>query len=304
MPGTPTYPVRNIADSIKIIEKQFKENQVDVYALTSVDFFLLWVELQRKNGLLDEQIKQRLKEISPIEVSDFVFGKLINYGSAAIDVKTAYALAMDMKRSGKVLGRIYVESRGGKDYIIFKGHPALRKILTGTRYLATNTKILQMGIGNKALRAGAKDGVLLTVFFSITMNTIDWMFKDEFRWTNWIATISTDLVKAAIASLAGCLAGVAIGLMTTIAIIPLAISILVAIAIGFTLNAIDNHFGITRSLIDKLNKFEARRRKDLREGVDYLIESVANTIRKELSYVISSYIRNCLSKFSNGPLLR
>lgn len=300
MPGTPTYPVRNIADSIKIIEKQFKENQVDVYALTSVDFFLLWVELQRKNGLSDEQIKQRLKEISPIEVSDFVFGKLVNYGSAAIDVKTAYALAMDMKRSGKVLGRIYVESRGGKDYIIFKGHPALRKILTGTRYLATNTKILQMGIGNKALRAGAKDGVLLTVFFSITMNTIDWMFKDEFRWTNWIATISTDLVKAAIASLIGCLAGGIAAASTTVALIPLGFTILVAFIVGVSLNYLDKKFGFTDAFIKKLNQFEARQRKSLRIGVDYLVESMAMVVRKELSYLVTSYIRNCLSKLNNG----
>lgn len=300
MPGTPTYPVRNIVDSIKIIEKQFKENQVDVYALTSVDFFLLWVELQRKNGLLDEQIKQRLKEISPIEVSDFVFGQLVNYGSAAIDVKTAYALAMDMKRSGKVLGRIYVESRGGKDYIIFKGHPALRKILTGTRYLATNTKILQMGIGNKALRAGAKDGVLLTVFFSITMNTIDWMFKDEFRWTNWIATISTDLVKAAIASLIGCLAGGIAAVSTTVALIPLAATILVAFIVGVSLSYLDEKFGFTDALIKKLNQFEARQRKSLRIGVDYLVESMAMVVRKELSYLVTSYIKKCLSKLNNG----
>ncbi|MCB5213588.1 hypothetical protein LHL18_08810 [Rheinheimera aquimaris] len=215
-----------------------------------------------------------------------------------------------MKRSGSILGQYYFQTQNGKKYIIFKGRAGLRQILTGTRYLANNSKVMQLGIGGQAMRASARGGVLVSVIFSATLNTIDWIFKDEFRWTNWLATISTDIVKAAIASAAGYAAGMVVsaGLVAitgaSIAIFPLAAAILVGIGIGFALNWLDNKYGVTQAIINHLNRIEYDTKKDISDGVYYVVSAAGQAVKRQLTGAIRSYLSSLLRRFNGIPVLR
>lgn len=296
------------------LETAFNENQHDIFVQNDRELLELWIAEQKSKGVNQQHISAKFEQLVGMPLDEYLmqFGK--NYGATVVtagaDVKVLSVLAAEMKRSGSILGQYYFQTQNGKKYIIFKGRAGLRQILTGTRYLATNSKVMQLGIGGQAMRASAKGGILISVIFSATLNTIDWIFKDEFRWTNWLATISTDIVKAAIASAAGYAAGMVVsaGLVAitgaSIAIFPLAAAILVGIGIGVALNWLDNKYGVTQAIINHLNRIEYDTKKDLSEGVYYVVSAAGQAVKRRLTGAIRSYLSSLLRRFSGIPVLR
>ena len=292
------------------LETGFKENQHDVYVQDCRELVELWVAEQRSKGKSQQQIESSFEQITGSKLSEALeqagraFGS--NMISAASDSKMLVALAGEMKRSGSILGRYYVDTRGGKQYVTFKGRPGLRKILTGTRYLVTNTKVMKIGVGGQALRASAKGGFLVSVIFSVTLNTVDWVLKDEFRWTNWIANVSTDIVKAVISGAAGYAAGMyfAGSAAAAIAILPLGAAIAAVILVAGALYVLDNHFGITKAIVDHLERAERNVKNDIRDGVYYIIQSTGHAVRRQLESHVRSYISSLLRRFNSMPVLR
>lgn len=296
------------------LEAAFRNNQYDIFVQDDRELIELWVAEQKSKGLSQQQIESKFEQVVGISLaeSSFQFGK--GYGAtivtAGLDVKVLNALALEMKRSGSILGQYYFQTQNGKKYIIFKGRSGLRQILTGTRYLANNSKVMQLGIGGQAMRASAKGGVLISVVFSATLNTVDWIFKDEFRWSNWIASISTDIVKAAIASAAGYAAGMVVsaGIVAltgaSIAVFPLAAAILVGIGIGLALNWLDNKYGVTQAIINHLNRIENDTKKDITDGVYYVISEAGRAVRRRLTGALRSNLASILRRFNGIPLLR
>ena len=305
-----SHPILSRAE----LETAFTENQHDIFVQDDRELIELWIAEQKSKGTSQLQISAKFEQLVGISLDEYLmqFGK--NYGATVVaagsDVKVLTVLAAEMKRSGSILGQYYFQTQNGKRYIIFKGRAGLRQILTGTRYLANNSKVMQLGIGGQAMRASAKGGVLISVIFSATLNTIDWIFKDEFRWTNWIATISTDIVKAAIASAAGYAAGMAVsaGLVAltgaSIAIFPLAAAILVGIGIGLALNWLDNKYGVTQAIINHLNRIEYDTKKDISEGVYYVVSAAGQAVKRRLTGAIRSYLSSLLRRFIGIPVLR
>ena len=142
--------------------------------------------------------------------------------------------------------------------------------MKGTRYLANNTKVISVGIGKEALKQGAKSGFYVSIFFSITLNSINWLFEEDYRWTNWLATTTTDIVKALVGALAGIFAGLILT-RATVAVVAIGLGILIGVAVSLVLNSIDERLKITKSLI-----------KYLEEREDELMEQTTTRIRKEL----------------------
>ncbi|KKO45134.1 hypothetical protein WG68_11945 [Arsukibacterium ikkense] len=291
------------------LEAAFKENQHDIYVQDSRELVELWVAEQRSKGKSQQQIESSFEEITSgklaeaLEQAGRAFGS--NMISATKDSKMLVALAGEMKRSGSILGRYYIDTRGGKHYVIFKGRAGLRKILTGTRYLAANTKVMNIGVGGQALRASAKGGFFVSLIFSVTLNSVDWVLKDEFRWTNWIANVSTDIVKAVISGAAGYAAGIYFaGTAATIAILPLGAAIIAGIIVAGALYALDNHFGITKAIIDHLERTERNVKSDIRDGFYYIIQSTGHAVRRQLESHTRSYISGLLRRFNGIPVIR
>ncbi|WP_372627911.1 hypothetical protein [Arsukibacterium sp.] len=280
------------------LETAFKENQHDVYVLNTQEMIRLWDAEQRSKGKSPQQISEMFEKITetPFAEQLEVYGR--EFGGTAIaassEVRVLTALAMDMKRSGSIFGRYYVKVSGGKQYIVFKGRAGLRQVLTGTRYLASNTKIMSMGVGGKALKSSAKGGFLISVLFSVTINTLSWLFADEFRWTDWLATISTDIVKAVIASAAGYAVGAIAATLTTIAIVPLVLGLVMAVGTAWLLFEIDQHFGITNALIKHLEQKEEKLKQDIASGFYYVLSSTGAVVRRQLSLALRNYLNTLL----------
>ncbi|SEA25402.1 hypothetical protein [Alkalimonas amylolytica] len=291
------------------LETAFKENQHDIFVQNCREFIELWVAEQKNKGKSPQQIEAAFEQITGNNLADAMeqagraFGS--NMISVAADSKMLVALAAEMKRSGSILGRYYIDTRGGKQYVIFKGRPGLRKTLTGTRYLATNTKVMKIGVGGQALRASARGGFIVSVIFSVSLNSIDWVLKDEFRWTNWIANVSTDLVKVVISGAAGYAAGMYFaGAAATIAILPLGAAIVAGIVVAGALYVLDNHFGITKAIIDHLERTERNVKNEIQDGFYYIIQSTGHAVRRQLESHVRNHISGLLRRLNGFPVLR
>lgn len=279
----------------------FKKNQHDVYVLNAEEMVQLWVAEQKNSGKSKLQIEANFLKLTetPLAKRLDLYGR--EFGgtviSAAENSKMLSALALDMKRSGSIFGRYYVQTQGGKQYLVFKGRAGLRQVLTGTRYLANHTKVMSLGIGGQALKESAKGGLLISVVFSITINSLSWLFKDEFRWTDWLATISTDVLKAVIAGTAAYVTGAAIAgkaAAGTVAILPIAAGLFVAVTFAVGLYLIDQHFGITAALIEHLERKEESVKQDLLAGVYYVISSTGKAVKRQFIQSVKAYIASLL----------
>ncbi|MDX5408282.1 MAG: hypothetical protein LPK11_14755 [Chromatiaceae bacterium] len=278
------------------LDAAFKKHQHDIYVLNADELIQIWVAEQKSAGKNMQQIQAHFLALTDTQLVKHVDHYGREFGGTAIaagsDAKMLSALAIDMRRSGSMLGRYYVQTQGGKQYIVFKGRAGLRQVLTGTRYLANNTKVMSMGVGGQALKESAKGGLLISVIFSISINSLTWLFKDEFRWTNWLATVSTDIVKAVIASAAGYAAAITAAAFTSIAVVPVAVGLVVAIGIAWMLYQVDQHYGITAALVEHLERTEEKVKQDISAGFYYVIGAAGRAVRRQLANSVRSYLNS------------
>ncbi|WP_299017165.1 hypothetical protein [uncultured Photobacterium sp.] len=135
--------------------------------------------------LLHEQLRQNhqtafvLSEEQVVELAKnkgVPLAKLLGGNAAtALDLKTLTKLVRELGFTGRIIQKRV----SGKTYIIFKGYPGLRSIFMGTRYLATNGKVMDMAIGTTALKNSALSGFRLTLFFTVPLVVVEHLFKDK-----------------------------------------------------------------------------------------------------------------------------
>ncbi|SBS34440.1 hypothetical protein MSP8887_02151 [Marinomonas spartinae] len=242
------------------LEKDFKQNRCDAFSITKEEFTCLWVETQKFYGKTEAQIKEKLSSLTGLSVTDSILSFTANYGSAIKDSSYLIPLINDFKRSGNILGRYDIIIRNGREYVTFKGNPRLRNIIRRSRYLLNHTKMIEIGIGKEGVKSGAIGGFYIAVFFSITLDTINWIFKDNYRWTNWLGTVSTDIVKAAISIAATLIAGTLVSIFS-LAIVEVIVVIGTGLYVGYELNKLDGNYHITDSVIKALNHIDKKTSK-------------------------------------------
>ena len=120
-----------------------------------------------------------------------------NYYASADDLRTLTKLVGDLGSFG---AQAYVKTYGGKPHIILKGHPGLRKILTGTKYGIKNPKVVTMGLGKAGAIHAAKQGGIISVVLLTTYRVVDYFLTDEATLSRLVGTLATDIVKIGIAT--------------------------------------------------------------------------------------------------------
>ena len=152
-------------------------------------------------------------------------------------------------------GKFYIKTVKGKQYVIFRGYSGLRKWYTGTRYRATNPKVVNLGSVGK-LKSGLK-GNAVTILIVGAIDVVEWMLDDSEnkQVEDLCVTLGMDILKTVIGSiitagivaavlgavvlLAGCTApvwGVIIG------------GAFLSVGVGSALDIIDNKIGVTNYL--------------------------------------------------------
>jgi hypothetical protein len=145
--------------------------------------------------------------------------------------------------------------------------------------------MIKMAVGTEGLKNSAKSGFLVSVIFSVSLHSIQWLFEDEYRWTHWLAGISTDLVKIAIASTAGYLAAAGAAFFmgaAVVAVVPIIVGVAVSLLVGFTLNVIDKKFEITKSLIQWFEYQEKSLLDKVDAGIVYITSSAVQYVKRSL----------------------
>ena len=226
-----------------------------------------------------------------------------------------YASADDLRTLSKLIGdlggfatKAYVKTYGGKPHIILKGHPGLRRVLTGTKYGIKNPKVVTMGLGKAGAIHAAKAGGILSVVLLTGYRVTDYFLTDQTTLSQLIGSLATDIVKVGIAtgaSIAAASGIVALGF--TVAIGPIAAVVFVGVATSMALSFVDERYGITNQLIAGLDA--------INEGIDYRLENVKNNISEKVydladsvfDYVVDSIkvilintARHSLDRFLNG----
>lgn len=216
-----------------------------------------------------EEAKDVLEEIdSPTPKSPFIksiFSVTDPISPYAGNIRDAFDfinVAGEFKRLG-IKATEYV-GKNGQRYIKISGHAGLRKIITASRYSASNMKIISMGIGQQGINSGIVKGVKFNILFSSAYRAVEYIFKDEYTLADFLGNISVDLAKTAIAAFASWVIGTfaAATFVTGASIIVVAgIMLLVGVATVYTLDMVDKKFKISESVISLIKKEIERKPK-------------------------------------------
>lgn len=163
-------------------------------------------------------------------------------------------IVMEMKGFG-VTATEYIGKNGSK-YIKLSGYPGVRKYLDATRYLVSNQKILDMGIGTKGIESGIATGARFCIVFSGAYRAIELMVKDEYALTDFFVNLTMDAAKLAISvgvAWGAKMAATSVMVATGGSVIIIAGGIfLLGMVVSFTLLWLDNEYKISEAIIKNL----------------------------------------------------
>ncbi|WP_241509931.1 hypothetical protein [Photorhabdus laumondii] len=147
--------------------------------------------------------------------------------------------------------------KDGNRYIKISGYAGVRKIITASRYKASNMKVISMGIGQKGLNSGIVKGMKFSIFFSAAYRTVELMFKDEYTLADFLGNIAVDLAKTVIIACVAWTFG-SIMIATSIAgasVVGVAFVVfIVGFGMTYALDIIDKRFKISETVINLIRK--------------------------------------------------
>lgn len=185
------------------------------------------------------------------------------------------------------LQKVVHKNAGTKWYVVFKGNPTLRTVVNAARLGAANAKVLAItsGAGSaqgmrhaawEATKGGFKKAGLLSVLFTITLDTAEWICDYEQRdpvtgkpkkdFFDLVFKIGVDFAKAGISAALGtvAMAGALMAAVNIAAVFgatlvaPVSVvvigTIAFAIGIGIAMDWIDKKTGATDSLKEMLRQ--------------------------------------------------
>lgn len=217
-----------------------------------------------------ESLLKEAKEKLGKSLDDYTVSDAKKHGSYYVPIADSL-VAMKILKDLGISGKAVMKNVSGKSYVILKGLPGKRNILTGTRYLATNPKIIKMAIGTKAVNRSILKGSMITLVITIPLTIVDACLKDQVSIGTLLGSVASDITKVLIASGAASLAAMAVGAITTLAAGPLIAAIFVGVAAGMALESLDQRYGITDKLVaaidEELNSLYERTIGDFKRGV-------------------------------------
>ena len=165
----------------------------------------------------------------------------------------------------------------GKRYIRISGYAGVRRIVTGTRYGANHPIMLNMGIGMQGLKDGIVKGVKFCLVFSFGYRGLEWAFKDEYHFADFLGNVTADMAKTALVAagswvtgtlmLSGAVAGASI---IGVGIIVFAMGFGIAVALEY----IDSQYGLSEKIIQYLREESKRQPRTPEADVNKILHSL------------------------------
>ncbi|KLU16123.1 MULTISPECIES: hypothetical protein [Xenorhabdus] len=260
---------KKITDDINYreLEKQLNEN-IDYYALLDQNEAMIYLN-ELGSGIKDN-IKYGVdiinKDIFP--TTDFFSNFAGNIKDTPALLKTIWhfkptnigMMAFIINElKGKGIKATEYLGKDGVRYIKLSGYPAIRRYLNATRYIITNKKIMDVGIGTAAMEGSIVKGMRFGIIFSAGYRAAELMLKDEYDLTNFAVNFSMDVAKIVVST---AVAKFAVGALVTSPIFAIGASAAVVaigvFAIGLGIAAllyfVDDQFKISESIIKRLKE--------------------------------------------------
>jgi hypothetical protein len=208
-----------------------------------------------------------------------------------------------MLRELGFMGSYYVTTVGGKDYVVLRGYPQLRNILTGTRYLASNPKLLAFGIGPAADKWITKSNTFLMVTTYVALDITRFILSDERLYSTLFANLIFDIGAGLLSMYVG--TTLVTGAVAVFGIAaPVGVVVVCAIAAGVALSWLayeaERIFHIKENLAVNLRTIAEAVDRGLLKA-DTLIENAHITLRHaldELNRAPSTFEREWIRHFS------
>ncbi len=251
------------------LAKILAANCTTAIVMTAPEFIEFCLAYKRKQGLSPQQTEQWYSNVISQQTNiqpehqqlwldhSNAIGKTGAVAQLAADMKAIGALAIDLNKGGSVFTQYRVSHANGKAYIIFKGNARLRETLKGTRYLASNPKVLSLALTQSGVKNTLTKGFIFSLVFSVGFNGLDVVMNDEKTWHNFVAGVTVDmavtitsagLTWGAVTVLGAFFGGLAIG--------PVLIVGIVGFALALGLGHVAQNSQLADKLADKLLKAE------------------------------------------------
>ncbi|MEX9785921.1 hypothetical protein [Providencia manganoxydans] len=201
----------------------------------------------------EAKLKERERRNNPFMKIFNVTDPFSPYAGTLRDAPDLYVLIREFGRLG-ITATEYVGPNGNR-YIRISGYAGVRRIVTGTRYGAAHPTMLTMGIGQQGLEASIANGIRFCLVFSAIYRGLEWFFKDEYAFADFLGNITVDMAKTALIAAASWgigtfLLGTALLGGSIIAVAGIVFVVGFAVAIG--LEYLDNKYQISEKVIELL----------------------------------------------------
>lgn len=277
----------------KLLKQTIQSNQHEIYLLSIEEMDAIIRSLPAGKKPTVQTSWQKIKGKAELGA---------NYYASADDIRTISKLVGDLGSFGT---KAYIKTYGGKPHIILKGHPGLRKILTGTKYGIKNPKVITMGLGKAGAVHAAKSGGIISVVLLTAYRVADYFLTDEVTLNQLIGTLATDVAKVGIATGASIVAASAlVTLGFTVAIGPILAVVFIGIIATAALNMLDTQYGITVRVIagldelgDNVKHITEGMEKEIRNAANDAVESVIDYAIESAKSIIINTARHHIGKF-------
>lgn len=210
----------------------------------------------------------------------------VSYYASADDLRTLSKLVSDL---GGFTTKAYVKTYGGKPHIILKGHPGLRKVLTGTKYGIKNPKVITMGLGKAGAIHAAKQGGIVSVVLLSVYRVADYFLTDGATLSQLVGGLATDVVKVGLATGASIVTATAlVGFGVTLAIGPMIAVVAVGVLASMALGEIDNQYGITDRVILGLDELSQDIQSQIQKAKQNILDKAGAAADQIIDYAIDS----------------
>lgn len=149
----------------------------------------------------------------------------------------------------------------GKAYIKITGYAGVRRILTGTRYGATNPQMLEMAIGMRGFGTALLKGMKFCIYASLALRGVELIFKSDYHLVDFMVDITMDVAKIVVSSV---VIGI-IGGILTVGGAPIVLTTLAIITLGVVLNSglniLDNELEFSADLKNKIQQALSEQQK-------------------------------------------
>ncbi|MEH8017521.1 hypothetical protein MN202_09765 [Rheinheimera muenzenbergensis] len=254
------------------LAKALAANSHSMFVMNETEFFELAVNIKLQQGLTEQQILSWLETLSQENTGVKALWQrrggglksLLSFAPSLLDSAALAVLARDLSKSGNVLTKYQIKNYHGRTYVVIKGYAALRRHLTGSRYLASHPKVVSMGIGKADAVKSIRTGFVLTLVLSVSFHAVDQLLNDQKTWHDFVGGVAADVIYAGAASaIALAFLSLIAGGSATLIIGPLLIVLAVGVLTTTLFLFIDEHIQLGRHISQMLSEAQAQIESDI-----------------------------------------